>query len=549
VDARAQQQGAGALEVSKHPGAQQQQQRGRHEASLHSGTQQLRPSGPESLLRIRVASGSEDWTPLRTIEVSQNSISLHTTSGKYVSAHEDGGVSAYLTSRGPDEIFVKVPRIPRASYLGIGTSSGFEKEDLDLDISNRLLEAFSLQSSSFGTYLRIERDGSLSAEGCDTDGAAIVFTESPNGILMNQGRVVAAVNTRLILLTTAFLPGPAYYNIHVHEIFMVLWMNVMNEIFYKVHVITESDCGELLRELVRCADEIGSKTVANKSLIRWEMMKEKLVCVPSRTGRQPNYGDFFEYANRSLAGNMVLLANGDIVFDESLRRIAPKRIMAGELAFVLGVKTPPLSSVYKTVFGTDCGPPTVSDQCSVGPWQGANAKTAGQSWDAFVFASPLPSNFAYSNEDVHMNLYGAEHVAAFAFAKSGIQLYNPCEHINAFHWHCQGQKMHPWLHNVWTDTVDHYPHHSVSNIFPCWYCPSITMPRETAKPSALCKSGTEEWHPGLANAFNLKAVKVRVCCASPGACGNMAFQWLPPCRVSSDVNCVIWENIATMRWY
>merc|ERR1712227_281256 len=116
-----------------------------------------------------------------------------------------------------------------------------------------------------------------------------------------------------------------------------------------------------------------------------------------------------------------------------------------------------------------------------------------------------------------MNRYGAEHVAAFAFAKSGIKLYNPCEHINAFHWHCQGQKMHGWLNNVWTDSVDHYPHHSVSNIFPCWYCPSITMPRGSAKRADLCRSDNEEW--------------------------------LPACKVPEDVNCVIWENIATMRWY
>jgi hypothetical protein len=483
-------------------------------------------------------------------EVGGNNVSLRTAGGTYVSVHLDGSVSAYATSKGPDETFAKIPRVPRAR-VPVKASSGVATDPDIWDIASSDsgdMHNFILQSS-FGTYLRIATDGTLFAEDYATNGDLNIFTGRQDGVLMNQGRVLAAVNTRLILLTTSFVPSSTYHNPHVHEMYMVLWMNAMSEVFYQVHVITESDCGELLGQLERCADEIASTAVANESLIGWEMMKEKFVCVPSRTGRQPNYGDFFEYANKSLAGNMVLLANGDIVFDETLRRIAPERIMTGEIAFVLGVRKPAQHGSYKAIFGTECGAPAVADQCSVGPWQGTKAASAGQSWDAYIFAAPLPSGFPYSNEDVHMNIYGAEHVAAYAFEKSGIKLYNPCEHIHAFHWHCQGHKMHNWINNVWTDTVDHSPHRSVSGIFPCWYCPAITMPSGSAKREELCRSGKEEWLPGLAHTFNLNAVTVKVCCARPGACNYMQLQWLPACKDPDDVNCVIWENIARMRWY
>merc|ERR1712187_1083866 len=88
------------------------------------------------------------------------------------------------------------------------------------------------------------------------------------------------------------------------------------------------------------------------------------------------YKDFFEYASTFLSGNLVLFANGDIVFDESLRRIVPERIMSGEIGLLLSVKPPPDNGRYKEIFGTECHPTL---RCAVGSWQGGAGFSAGPS--------------------------------------------------------------------------------------------------------------------------------------------------------------------------
>jgi hypothetical protein len=315
--------------------------------------------------------------------------------------------------------------------------------------------------------------------------------------------------------------------------YVVIWMNVMNEAVSQVHVMTESNCTEVKNQIKKVADEI-----VNHTMIRWETMEEKLVCVPSRTGYQPTYGDFFAYAHEQLAGSLVLLANGDIVFDETLRLVKPERIMTGEHAFFLAVKSPAPNGDYKAVFGTECSLPV---QCAVGTWQVGWQGVPGLSWDAFIFAAPLPKAFPFWNEGVHMNYMGAEHVAAYAFQASGIQLFDPCEHINAFHWHCQGQKMHG------SYAVDH-SHLSVDHLYPCHYCPSITMPKGYVKRQDLCRLGSEVWLPGLSHVFRIGPVQARACCAADGACRYMNMQWAPACKGSDDVNCIIWENSGYPYW-
>jgi hypothetical protein len=245
------------------------------------------------------------------------------------------------------------------------------------------------------------------------------------------------------------------------------------------------------------------------------------------------------YANTSLAGRLVLLANSDIVFDETLRRIAPEGILNGEIAFVMSVSQPPLNGRYKEIFGTDCHP---TSKCAVGLWQGAPKwKSAGWSWDAYVFASPLPRKFDPFQVNVVMNMMGAEYIAAYQFEASGVKLYNPCEYVHTFHWHCQGGKMHRNRNNV--------VYNEIANIYPCSYCPGIVMPKEYGKRDDRCRSGFRQWSNQIPHFFRLPDIAVSVCCASAGACGSLPIQSSPVCKGPDDVNCIIWDFVGKHTYW
>merc|ERR1719401_2000529 len=103
--------------------------------------------------------------------------------------------------------------------------------------------------------------------------------------------------------------------------------------------------------------------------------------------------------------------------------------------------------------------------------------------------------------DLFMNFYGAENLAAYQLEAAGVHLYNPCEHIYAFHWHCLGGKMHdnniamradrPRWYTKMLGQPPHNPPDAVDLIFPCWSCPAIKMPAGTAPADKICsRSGT-----------------------------------------------------------
>jgi hypothetical protein len=388
--------------------------------------------------------------------------------------------------------------------------------------------------SSFGKYLSVEEDGTLIADSNVTDETFMLSTTPDGSFLKHEGRLITAVNTKLVLLTTLFVPwrdGP-----HLHEIYAAFLMNLQVEAIRELHVMTESNCTVLATRLRQWADVMSNKTRIRKAI------GQKFRCVPSPTMRQPTYKDFFEYANQTLSGELVLLANADIEFDESLRLIAPEPIMDGKIGFVLSVTPPTPNGHYREVFGRDC---YNHRRCSPGTYQNGVGGTAGRSWDAYVFASPLPSSFNVWRVNNVMNILGAENVAAYQFEDVGIKLFNPCEHVHAFHWHCQGGKMHGGWH------VDQGANLAVGGLLPCWDCPGIQLPKEYAKREDLCAKGYLQmsWQvPGIRSAFKTPEIDAKVCCAHSWPCKELDFHWIWPCIAAHDVNCVIWEHVGG-TWY
>ena len=215
---------------------------------------------------------------------------------------------------------------------------------------------------------------------------------------------------RLTLLISAFVPSEP--NFHHLEIDEVLCANLANPSFAEVHVLLQ---GSLCTNFRR---RFGFPV--------------KMLCV--EVASQPEYWDIFQYASQTLASRVVVLANGDILFDTSLQRLESQE-MNGSFAFVLSTDSARANTLYEYLYGTPCD-----------TWSHCKQDGVQQhSWDAFVFRSPLPwpvdsASYTYLHVErllhVVMNTPGAENRAAFALQMMGLRVLNACDHLHAVHWHC-----------------------------------------------------------------------------------------------------------------
>lgn len=336
-------------------------------------------------------------------------------------------------------------------------------------------------------------------------------------------------------------------------------MNMLNRRLSEVHLLTESSCQEL-----RAVLGARALTMALSLKDGWRFsveMENKLICAQTASMTQPLYADFFRYANTTLSSRVVILANADVVFDDTLKNIDWGRVLRQEHGYVLSVSPPPQNGDYKRVFLADCDN---TPRCAVGSWQRggkwAQGDGAGSSWDAFVFAPPLLHYMNLSHIQIKMNLNGAENMAAYQLEVNGnLTLYNPCFHIHAYHWHCKGGKMHdtdpttradqpPWLSHMLGLPV-HFPYDAVDAMLPCWNCPGVIMPPGAVSSTNYCKYGKVlgiDDVPALRKNFRVPWLTVGVCC---NECAHLDVENLPHCINSTDVDCVTWEFNSDHHYY
>jgi len=124
-------------------------------------------------------------------------------------------------------------------------------------------------------------------------------------------------------------------------------------------------------------------------------------------GQRVTYLDLFNYANRSLAGCPVAIANADIYFDDSVRELNDLDLTGKLLC---------LSRWDIQPDGTE----RLFDH----PF----------SQDAWIFAAPIrefPCDF-------HLGVPGCDNRLAFEARRAGLTLSNPAKSIRAFHLHLSG---------------------------------------------------------------------------------------------------------------
>lgn len=355
----------------------------------------------------------------------------------------------------------------------------------------------------------------------------------------------AGARLNLALLTTLFVPDPGA-SLHTIELFTALLINLFNPHIGQVHVLLESQTDEcewfpeLLMQFLPAAPW------TNETLA-------KIVCAP--VAAQPTYADLFRYANAVLTDRLVLLANTDVAFDQSLGLILPEAFATGHQGLVLSVHSPPYSDKYRELVGSDC---TAEARCVVGRIgspSGWGATAAGTSWDAYLFRAPLlaaldeaggggPGVMNLSHVESEMNRIGAENNAAFELeVSSRVRLSNPCLHVKAAHYHCIGGKMHRGDRRAHLDGGEQ---RSLGGVMPCWDCPGVKMPAGAAPVGELCSGGQvlEVSQGKLGQGFPQSGAHTFMCCAAADGCEDdlmtkMQAGSLQLCRIAGDTNCII----------
>ena len=346
-------------------------------------------------------------------------------------------------------------------------------------------------------------------EQSDTSGLSEDGTELPEdrtGLSENR-------TGKLTLLTSFFKADHG----HWAELAGALYVNLHNPFFDEVHVLMQSPGGS------ECEEIQDTMSSALNGVKLSEDAQRRLICVPVLV--QPTYGGFFEYANSKLAGKIVVLANTDVAFDGTLGLIDSVSFDSGKLGYVLSVQPPPYGGEYSQMFGTECAS---EPRCTIGEFDGW--RYGGDSWDAYVFHSPL-RGMQSQYLDHFMNTPGGENRAAYQIEKAaGVSLSNPCDHIHAFHWHCSGGKMHAMEGRVDGDVGEN----GVRAILPCWDCPGMRFPEGKAPLKELCAHGSRQ---ALANTPLHISVRNRECTFACLSSSNATPTKL--CQSSGDVDCII----------
>jgi hypothetical protein len=132
---------------------------------------------------------------------------------------------------------------------------------------------------------------------------------------------------------------------------------------------------------------------------------EKIRLVPH--GRRVRFSDLFEYANRRLAGQRVIIANADICFDETLARLDGVDL------------TGKLLCLSRWDLQSDGS---------------AHFFDRAFSQDAWIFRSPI----RVFRSDFYLGLLGCDGRLAWEAERAGLELHNPGRYVRALHLHLSG---------------------------------------------------------------------------------------------------------------
>lgn len=182
------------------------------------------------------------------------------------------------------------------------------------------------------------------------------------------------------LLTTSYI-APA---VRMCELIECLERNLENRYIHNVHIAVEDP------------EEVYHKDAPEKLK---KMLAHPKITV-SHFGHRVTYRELFLYANQNLSGQIVMVSNADIWFEQSISHLLKA----------------PLEGVLVCL--------SRDDRSNV-------AQRASVSQDTWIFLAPIKT----FDCDWFLGPRGSDNKLAYAASKAGLKLINPCLAIRAVHVH------------------------------------------------------------------------------------------------------------------
>ncbi|MEK0368720.1 MAG: hypothetical protein QQN62_03830 [Nitrosopumilus sp.] len=123
----------------------------------------------------------------------------------------------------------------------------------------------------------------------------------------------------------------------------------------------------------------------------------------------PNYSVLFDYANENYKGEIVIVANADIYFDETLAKVENLKFKDNMMLFL-------------TRYGIDNS--------------GHEFLQNTGSFDSYIFRSPVQSFY----NGIMMGVLGCDSYLLQRAIEAGMKVYNPALSVNSYHHHSCGGK-------------------------------------------------------------------------------------------------------------
>jgi hypothetical protein len=185
-----------------------------------------------------------------------------------------------------------------------------------------------------------------------------------------------------------------------YELNQCLIRNTQNSVFTKIHLIVEKE-----------SDEEYYRSIINE-------FPEKEKCVYFVFGRQPKYSELVRYVATSIEDNkIVCIMNSDIFMGST------------SIDFIRSeIDTHTMISLTRHEFTDEQHSICNVDTCHlIYKYHGSH--------DAFIFTTPVLSNYPYESVDIPQNVGGSEAIFMKSWVDSGKSLKNLCFDIPIFHMH------------------------------------------------------------------------------------------------------------------
>ncbi|KAK1734005.1 hypothetical protein QTG54_015263 [Skeletonema marinoi] len=261
--------------------------------------------------------------------------------------------------------------------------------------------------------------------------------------------------------------GEEEINPHRREVEAALLANIHNPHFDQVvvHLATENNaesCLDFRQAMSDLSRQVLSMTADESN----ELLTNKLKCLDVQAGQPSYYQMFSDALSDEVIGDVVVLANADIAFDDSM---SLARFLNPEVLAVLSTHgfsnrmAANIKNIYEEMMGTDYITDVEQRRGHPGSWEIDRCAESRFSWDTWIFhksklmGTLKEENFkrlSKTNELIpfYMNESGAENAALWAIEQSYpfSSTYNVCDRIQSWHFHLTSARdkqarQTPWL--------------------------------------------------------------------------------------------------------